>query len=540
MLCMRSSPTPVAGPSSLTVLGKRKAATGRAQRDTIPCVPTYHLQVTSSDAGRDLGASGPEESRPEIYTHDIPEDSQLQRQWLPVSEANRAIGTPLAAQHTQGCATGLKKKPYACTWEDCHKAYAKPSRLAEHTRSHTGDRPFECEECGKLFLRKVHLQAHARQHADQTKRPLACTVVGACGKRFWTSQQLKQHEEMHKGEKPYQCHENGCEAGFAKNSQLRRHVVEMHCPPGTKPFRCLHDGCTKSCTTKQQLDSHSKTHEDRYTCHEPSCVTIEDDGTTAPTYFRTWTLLLTHLRQIHPPTCPYPECKGKTFSKAHLLKTHLRTHGERQSDDDMDESESNEEIDIIGEDSDEYVGRGATREASTSLSSKRRRVAVDERVFRCTEPNCSKALKTAQSLQSHHKIAHLGQLDFFCSNTGCSKRFGYKQNLKAHLRACKPKPPATASTINSLGQSSSTSSLIDQLTGTAYKDEARKNKRVLTCPWLSLGNKNVGQDTQLSQQCCAHVFGRMYDLRRHLKSAHGLETDNLTLADLMISYSNYQ
>jgi hypothetical protein len=32
-----------------------------------------------------------------------------------------------------------KKKPYACTYPECTKAYDKPCRLEEHIRSHTGE-----------------------------------------------------------------------------------------------------------------------------------------------------------------------------------------------------------------------------------------------------------------------------------------------------------------------------------------------------------------------------------------------------------------
>ena len=33
----------------------------------------------------------------------------------------------------------LDKKRYSCSYEGCSKTYSKPSRLAEHERSHTGD-----------------------------------------------------------------------------------------------------------------------------------------------------------------------------------------------------------------------------------------------------------------------------------------------------------------------------------------------------------------------------------------------------------------
>ncbi len=40
---------------------------------------------------------------------------------------------------THGYSASSAKKRYACTYEGCTRAYAKPSRLAEHERSHTGD-----------------------------------------------------------------------------------------------------------------------------------------------------------------------------------------------------------------------------------------------------------------------------------------------------------------------------------------------------------------------------------------------------------------
>lgn len=136
-----------------------------------------------------------------------------------------------------------------------------------------------------------------------------------------------------------------------------------------------------------------------------------------------------------------------------------------------------------------------------------------------------------QTMQTHHKIVHRRQLDFFCSNSGCGKRFGYKRNLKSHLRTCMPKPLATVPVTDQLGQSSSTTSLIDQLTGTSYLGESQKTRRVLPCPWPSMADT-----VQSPRQSCAHVFGRMYDLRRHLKSGHGIEMDTASLADLMIEF----
>ena len=112
----------------------------------------------------------------------------------------------------------IPERRYRCSYEGCSKAYTKPSRLAEHERVHTGDvcrylcflayvkflfqRPYTCSTCNKSYLRETHLQAHTRSHLPVSARPFVCNEPD-CGKRFWTSQHLRVHSELHRGEKPF-------------------------------------------------------------------------------------------------------------------------------------------------------------------------------------------------------------------------------------------------------------------------------------------------------------------------------------------------
>ena len=103
------------------------------------------------------------------------------------------------------------EKKFVCDYPDCGKAYFKPSRLAEHRLSHTGEvgtpsmdidcssdlqRPHVCPHCSQSYLRSSHLAAHLRTHLDDQDRPFECTFEG-CGKRFWTSTHLKRHQDVH-------------------------------------------------------------------------------------------------------------------------------------------------------------------------------------------------------------------------------------------------------------------------------------------------------------------------------------------------------
>ncbi|OAD08598.1 C2H2-type zinc finger transcription factor, partial [Mucor lusitanicus CBS 277.49] len=53
---------------------------------------------------------------------------------------------------------------YYCPF--CNKAFNRPSSLRIHTYSHTGEKPFVCQEegCGRQFSVQSNMRRHLRVH----------------------------------------------------------------------------------------------------------------------------------------------------------------------------------------------------------------------------------------------------------------------------------------------------------------------------------------------------------------------------------------
>ena len=89
------------------------------------------------------------------------------------------------------------KKLLGCNF--CEKLFDRPSLLARHIRTHTGDRPYRCHHCGKTFSTSSSLNTHTRIHSGE--RPHQCNVClkrwtfnflfPCCGLSFWSTLKMR-------------------------------------------------------------------------------------------------------------------------------------------------------------------------------------------------------------------------------------------------------------------------------------------------------------------------------------------------------------
>ncbi|NXW10622.1 ZN226 protein, partial [Fregetta grallaria] len=65
------------------------------------------------------------------------------------------------------------ERPYEC--RDCGKSFRKSSDLVRHKTVHTGEKPFKCPICGKGFTQNfrcnAHKKAHSKEKVDQPTAP---------------------------------------------------------------------------------------------------------------------------------------------------------------------------------------------------------------------------------------------------------------------------------------------------------------------------------------------------------------------------------
>lgn len=229
------------------------------QQEPAPTTTATTLtQAANTIRERDEENDEPAAKRPRSsirpWTPSAQADNYLMQQNPTTTTTTTTTATHMDNDGDETAPTGptQKLKKYLCPY--CSSAFAQKCQLDNHTRTHTGEKPYKCthEGCDFASAQKHNLHVHRLKHLPE--QPFKCTVPG-CGQGFNRQDGLNNHMNAHLPEKPYKCSVPGCGKGYNRPDALKEHM-NTHLPE--KPYKCEVAGCSYASARKFDVTKHTK------------------------------------------------------------------------------------------------------------------------------------------------------------------------------------------------------------------------------------------------------------------------------------------
>ncbi|KAL1129269.1 hypothetical protein AAG570_013798 [Ranatra chinensis] len=135
----------------------------------------------------------------------------------------------LEMHRNYGCSANPHRARPLCDY--CGRKFCQPQKLKVHIKRMHSDisevlREFQCSECLKVLGSRAALQRHTKEvHKRPSSNLQQCSK---CDKTFQNRSNLKIHMLTHSGIKPFKCQELSCLAAFTTKQCLQFHYRKVH------------------------------------------------------------------------------------------------------------------------------------------------------------------------------------------------------------------------------------------------------------------------------------------------------------------------